>query len=232
MRPADAGAAAAKVQHRRGGNRYLGRMASADLALEVLVVGELYVLHMADLVDHPHCRRGEFLGAVGLDESDGYVGLHASELVEEINMEIGASEFAVGDAFEPHVLLEADDFGDGAVLHQPQLLLGEFAARLAVARLQQVLRPQKTAHVVVAGGQGGVDHAGLLIVLDNGIVSVQGSIGYKILICARISMKIRLLSNYMYTSSIHEIRKVAFSAQCLVRGRSTDGLRVKIRRVR
>jgi hypothetical protein len=37
-------------------------------------------------------------------------------------VEIGAAELAVGDALQPHVLLELDDLGDRLVLDRAQLL--------------------------------------------------------------------------------------------------------------
>jgi hypothetical protein len=40
-------------------------VAGADLALEVLEVGQLDVLDMAHLVDHAHHGRGQLLRAVG-----------------------------------------------------------------------------------------------------------------------------------------------------------------------
>jgi hypothetical protein len=43
----------------------------------------------------------------GLLDGDRDVGLHAAQLVEEVDVEVGAAELAVGDALEAHVLLEA-----------------------------------------------------------------------------------------------------------------------------
>ena len=95
---ADAGAAAAEVQHGRAGDGHLGRHAGGDLALQVLEVGLLDVLHVAHLVDHADHRRRQFLRAVGLPHGDRDVGLHAAELLEEVDVEVGAAELAVGDA--------------------------------------------------------------------------------------------------------------------------------------
>jgi hypothetical protein len=54
--------------------------------------------HVAHLVDHAHHRRGQLLGAVGADHGDRDVGLHAAQLLEKVDVEIGAAELAVGDA--------------------------------------------------------------------------------------------------------------------------------------
>jgi hypothetical protein len=92
----------------------LGVRPGAHLALQVFEVGALDVLGMAHLVDHAHRRRRQFLGAVGLTDGDRDVGLHAAQLVQEIDVEVGAAELSVGDALQAHVLLELDDLGDGA----------------------------------------------------------------------------------------------------------------------
>jgi hypothetical protein len=165
---ADAGAAAAKVQHGRRGDGHLGRAAGGHLALQVLEIGELDVLDVAHLVDHAHRGRRQFLGAVGLADGDRNVGLHAAELVEEVDVEIGAAELAVGDAFQADVFLEADDLGDGLVFDRAQLLGRDLALGLLLARFEQVLGAQETADVVVAGGQGGVlGHGVNSVVADN-----------------------------------------------------------------
>ena len=109
---ADAGAAAAEMQHGRRRDRHLRRAAGATCALEILEVGQLDVLDVAHLVDHAHHRRRELLGAVGLLDRDRDVGLHAAELLEEIDVEVGAAELAVGDALQADVFLELDDLGD------------------------------------------------------------------------------------------------------------------------
>ena len=97
-------------------------MAGAHLRLQVLEVGALDVLDVAHLVDHAHHRRRELLAAVGLPDRDRDVGLDAAELLEEVDVEVGAAELAVGDALEADVLLELDDLGDRLVLDFAQLL--------------------------------------------------------------------------------------------------------------
>jgi len=147
---ADAGAAAAKVQHRRRRNRHLGRMAGGHPRLQVLEVGALDVLDVAHLVDHAHHRRRQLLRSVGLPDRDRDVGLDAAELREEVDVEVGAPELAVGDAVQADVFLEPDDLRDGVVLDGTQRLGRDLAARFSLARLEQALGSQETADVVGA----------------------------------------------------------------------------------
>jgi hypothetical protein len=152
---ADAGAPAAKVQHGGRGDGDLGRMARADLALQVLEVGQLDVLDVAHLVDHAHHRRRQLLRAIGLTDGDRDVGLDAADLLQKVDVEIGAAELAVGDALQAHVFLELHDLGDGLVFDRAQLLGRDVALGLLLAGLQQVLGAQKAADMVVAGGKLG-----------------------------------------------------------------------------
>ena len=131
----------------------LGVWPAVDLRLQVLEVGLLDVLGVAHLVDHADHRRGQFLGAVRLPDRDRDVGLDAAELLEEVDVEIGAAELAVGDALEADVLLELHDLGDRLVFDLAQLLGRDVAARLLGAGFEQVLRAQEAADVVVAGGE-------------------------------------------------------------------------------
>jgi hypothetical protein len=140
------------VQHGGGGDGDLGRIARTDLAFEVLEVGELDVFDVAHLIDHAHHRWRQFHGAVGPLDSDRDVGLHPADLLQEIDVEIGAAEFAVGDAFKAHVFLEPHDFGDGLVFDFAQLFRRDLALGFLLAGLEQVLGAQKAADVVVAGG--------------------------------------------------------------------------------
>ncbi len=105
---------------------------------------------MADLVDDAHHRRRELLGAVGLPDGDRDVRLDAAELLEEVDVEIGAAEFAVGDRLQAGVLLHLHDLGDRAILDRAQLRRRDLAARLLLARLEQVFRAQEAADVIGA----------------------------------------------------------------------------------
>ncbi|MCY1541485.1 hypothetical protein D9M68_771810 [compost metagenome] len=123
---------------------------------------------MAHLVEHAHRGRRQFLGAVGAADGDRDVGLHAAELVEEVDVEVGAAELAVGDALQADVFLEADDLGDGLVFDLAQLLGRDLALGFLLACFEQVLGAQEAAHVVVAGGQGGMLGHGM-----NSVVTVN-----------------------------------------------------------
>ena len=59
--------------------------------------------------------------AVGLPDRHRDVGLDAAELLEEVDVEVGAAELAVGDALQADVFLELDDLGDRVVLDRAQL---------------------------------------------------------------------------------------------------------------
>ncbi len=74
----------------------------------------------------------------------------AAELLEEVDVEIRAAELAVGDRLQAGVLLHLHDLGDRAILDRPQVRRRDLAARLPVARLQQVLRAQEAADVIGA----------------------------------------------------------------------------------
>jgi hypothetical protein len=156
---ADARAPATEVQHGGGGDGHLGGEARPSqrlhLRLQVLEVGELDVLRVAHLVDDADHRRGQFLGAIGLSDGDRDVGLHAAELFQEVDVEVGAAELAVGDGLQPHVGLELHDLGDRAVLDLAQLGGRDLALGLLLARLQQVGRAQEAADVV--GAEGGIE---------------------------------------------------------------------------
>ena len=76
---------------------------------------------MAHFVDHADHRWREFLCAVGSLDGDRYVGFHAADLLQKIDMEIGATEFAVGDGLQAHVFLKLDDLCNGFVFHHAQL---------------------------------------------------------------------------------------------------------------
>jgi hypothetical protein len=75
--------------------------------------------------------RRELLAAVGPLDHDRKIGLDAADLLEEIDVEIGAAEFSVGDRLQAGLFLEFDDFGDRLVLDLAQLGRIDLAARLA-----------------------------------------------------------------------------------------------------
>src|SRR5258708_37771730 len=81
--------------------------------------------------------------------------LHAVELLEEVDMEIGAAELAVGHRLEAKALLEAHDVADREVLDLAQLFLRDRALLVPLARLEQLLRAQEAADVIGAEGRRG-----------------------------------------------------------------------------
>ena len=122
---ADASATTTEMQHGGRGDGHLGRTALGNLRLQVIEVGQLDVFHMAYFVDHTDDGWGQFLGAIRTFNGDGDVGFHAAHLLQEVNMKIGAAEFAIGDGLQAHILLELHNFRDGFVFHHAQLLGGD-----------------------------------------------------------------------------------------------------------
>ena len=96
---------------------------------------------MTNLVDHADNGWRQFLGAVGSLDGDRNIGFHAAHLLQKVDVEIGASELAVGDGFEAHILLKLYDLGDGFVFHHPQLFGGDVALGLLFAGFQEVSGP-------------------------------------------------------------------------------------------
>ena len=96
---------------------------------------------MANLVDHTDDGRGQFLGAIGALNGDWNIGFHATHLLQKVDVEIGATEFAVGDGLQTYVFLELHDLGDGFVFHHPQLFGGDLALGLLFAGFQEVSGP-------------------------------------------------------------------------------------------
>jgi hypothetical protein len=115
---------------------------------EILEVRELNVLQVLNLIDDAHDRWGEFLGAVRLLDRHWNVGLDATELLQEVDMEIRATKLAVSDTLQAHVLLQPDRIADGAILHFAQLRGRYVSFRGSGACLLQKLRPQQTADMI------------------------------------------------------------------------------------
>ena len=105
---------------------------------------------MPHLVDHAHHRRRELFRAVGAADRHHFARLHAAQLLEEIDVEVRAPKFAVGDGRKADVLLHLHDLGDRAVLDGAELRRRDLAARLLLARLEQILRAQEAADVIGA----------------------------------------------------------------------------------
>ena len=95
--------------------------------LQELEIGELDRPRVAQLPGDVHHRRGEVDLAAGAVEArrDAAARLDALELLQKVDVEIGAPELAVGDALQPEILLEPDDVADRRVLDGTQLVLGD-----------------------------------------------------------------------------------------------------------
>ena len=80
---------------------------------------------MAQLAGDVHDRRGEVHLAAGAAKArrDAAARFDAFELLQKVDVEIGAPELAVGDALQPEILLEAHDVADRGVFDGAQLLL-------------------------------------------------------------------------------------------------------------
>jgi hypothetical protein len=74
-------------------------------------------------------------------------------LFQKIDVEVGAAEFAIGDALQADRLLLFDDIRDVIVFYFAQFIFGNFAMLVLFARIQQGLGPQKAANMVSAIGR-------------------------------------------------------------------------------
>jgi hypothetical protein len=104
-----------------------------------------------------HGRRAEAdLGAVVLAELGDEIAVgdgHAVHLLQEVDMEEGAAEFAVGDALQADLLLLRDQVADAFVLDGAQRVGRQGFGEKPVARLGQARGAQKTADMVGAEGR-------------------------------------------------------------------------------
>ena len=69
-------------------------------------------------------------------------------------MEPRTAKLAVGDGFQPHVVLKRNDLSDGTVFNLAELHRTDFPFGLAIASLKKVFGTKKTSDMVVSGGQG------------------------------------------------------------------------------
>src|SRR5690606_3033948 len=72
----------------------------------------------------------------------------ARQALEEVDVEEGAAELAVGDALQPHVLLALHHPADAVVLDRAQPVVVERAGRMPLARLDEAPGAQEAADVV------------------------------------------------------------------------------------
>ena len=155
MLGADAGATTAKVQHGGRWNRHLGGITRGNLTFQVLKIGQLDVFEVTNFVDDAHHRRCQLLRAIGFGDGDRNIGLDAANLLQKINVKIGATELAISDAFQAHILLKLHDLADGLVFYQAQLLGRDDTRGFLLTRFKQKFGAQKAAHMIVMGGKLG-----------------------------------------------------------------------------
>jgi len=105
--------------------------------------------HFVRDADH-RWRQGDT--AVSLLHAEWNVCGDAAKLLQKVNVKVGAAELAVGNAFEPDVLLEFHNFGDGFVFDQAQLLGRYGSCGFLGTGIKQVFGTQKTADMVVVSG--------------------------------------------------------------------------------
>ena len=109
---------------------------------------------MADLAFDVHGRRleADFAAVVLAEFGDelAVVGLDAVEPLEEVDVEIGAAEFAVGDPLEADVFLRAHDLADACVLDRAQFLGRQGLGEELLARRPQPLGAEKAADMIGA----------------------------------------------------------------------------------
>ena len=99
---------------------------------------------------HHRRREVDVAGRAVEAHRDAALGLDALELRQEVDVEIGAAELAVGDAAQAQVLLELDDAADRVVLHAAQRRGVDGAGLVLLARIEQRLGAQEAADVVGA----------------------------------------------------------------------------------
>ena len=98
---------------------------------------------------YPHGRGLEAdLGAVVAPEGRREAALdHLDpvQLLEEVDVEEGAPELAIGDAAQPDLLLAVHHVADRRIFDRAQGVGGKLASGMALARFEQVLWPQEAA---------------------------------------------------------------------------------------
>jgi hypothetical protein len=102
-----------------------------------------------ELADDAQQDRPRLRAATGkLDLALAGVGFDAVEPFEEVIVPGNAAKLAIGDRFEPDLLLSADDVFDLAILDVLKGLGRNLAARALLARRFQGYRPQQTADMI------------------------------------------------------------------------------------
>ena len=147
--------ATAKVKHRGGWNRHLGRAGRHRLQeLEVVDLNRFDMSHRTDDVHHGRRKIDRSRGAVKACR-DATFGHDAGELLEKVDVEIRAAKLTVRNAVEPGVLLHLDDVTDRGIFDVAQCGARAFAFGKSFTRIEQLRRPQETADMIGPEGRGG-----------------------------------------------------------------------------
>ena len=110
-----------------------------------------------------HDGRGEvdLAGCAVEAGTDAAARLDAVDLLQEVDVKVGAPEFAVRDPLQAEVLLKSDDLTDRAVFDVAQLRLGDSAFLVPLACIEKLLRPQEAADVICSKrGRAALCHRG------------------------------------------------------------------------
>ena len=112
---------------------------------------------MPHLVDDAHHGRGEIDIATFAVKADGNAALDldAFQLLEEVDMEIGAAELAVGNALEPEIFLESDDIANRLVFDHSLRVAIDLCALVPIARVEQSFGSKEAADVIGTERWGG-----------------------------------------------------------------------------
>src|SRR5262249_39416577 len=141
------GAAGAAVERRRRRDGDLRR--TRRVRLDELEMLQHRVVGKAELADDARALRAG-LHALERDALLHHVALGAVEAPEEVEVPPGATELAIGDGLEPHLLLLLDHAFDLAVLERLERRRVDLALGVLFARLLERGRTQQAADVVGA----------------------------------------------------------------------------------
>src|SRR3984957_15408252 len=149
---ADRFAAAAEMQHRGRGNADFCR--TRGDAFEKVEIRALNRSDMPDLALDMHRRRLETdlrpIVLAELGDELAIMGTDAFEPFEEIDVEIGAAEFAVRYPLQPCPLLTLDHLPYAFNLNASQIGRAQIPGEEFLPRLQQMARPQEAPDMVGA----------------------------------------------------------------------------------
>ncbi len=140
------------MEHRRCRNADLRR--PGGHGFQEIEIASLDRGDMADLGVDMHGRRLEAdLAAVVPAEFGDEIAIgdgDSSQALQEIDVEIGAPEFAIGDALQPDIRLCLDDLPDAIILDRAERLGRELARKKTFPRLRKARRAKIAADMVGA----------------------------------------------------------------------------------